>query len=315
VFDVAGDVAVFRQGEDSSDRLLYLLDGSGKEQKQIGDADNYDSSVSFSPDGRSILAGIFSGVGGTADLWALDVERATRTRLTFDPGHENSAIWSPDGSRIAFTARHNGITQPMIRKIVGDAQERPASNATHDTFLAGWSPDSRYLVGHELGSDAGGQGRLVAIPLVEGAPDPLADQQLPSSLRGAAGLYQIAFSPDGKWMAYESSEAGRQEISAIPFGRTGRPWQITLNGGSTPRWVNGFIYFIHERTLWRIPVTANESSLVVGTEEAVYDDRWVTDFDVTADGRRMVIECNDRATERTTLSLLLNWQALLPTQR
>ncbi|HEX5131173.1 MAG TPA: protein kinase, partial [Candidatus Krumholzibacteria bacterium] len=204
VFDVSETgVAVYRQGEDSSERLLFLLDGNGRELKQVSTGDNYDTPVRFSPDGRSLLTGIFSGVGGTADLWLLDIERGTRTRLTFDPGHENGAAWSPDGTRIAFVARRDGVFRPFVKRVVGDPTETPATTGPQDIFLAGWSRDGRYLLGHELGGGPGsGQGHLIAIPLQEsGAPDPLAGQQLPPSLGGVGGLYRITFSPDGMWMA------------------------------------------------------------------------------------------------------------------
>jgi hypothetical protein len=156
---------------------------------------------------------------------------------------------------------------------------------------------------------------LVALPLQEGLPDPFANQQLPPSLGGVGGLYRISFSPDGAWLAYESSEGGQDEISAMPFGRPGRRWQITLNGGSSPRWTDGYIYFLRERRVWRIPVQANATGLVIGDEEKYYDSRWVLDFDVTRDRSRMVIVCNENSAGQAVLTLVLNWPQLLAEKR
>jgi Tol biopolymer transport system component len=314
VFDVSpAGVMIFHQGEDASNRLLYLVDGTtGHELRQIGEKQSYDVPVHLSPDGSQLLAGAHSVLGGTADLWILGVDRGTRTRLTFDPGHENNSHWSSDGTRVAFTSRTDGVFVPVIKPVAGSGEETPILTGGDDVFLAGWSPDQKYLLGHKLGGGlGGGQGRLVALPLQEGLPDPFANQQLPPSLGGVGGLYRISFSPDGAWLAYESSEGGQDEISAMPFGRPGRRWQITLNGGSSPRWTDGYIYFLRERRVWRIPVQANATGLVIGDEEKYYDSRWVLDFDVTRDRSRMVVVCNENSAGQTVLTLVLNWPQLL----
>ncbi len=310
VFDVSpSGVAVYRRGEDTSARMLYLLDNTtaGAEVTPLGDLTMYDTPIRLSPDGRSILTGIFNNIGGTADLWMIDTARATRTRLTFDPGHENNGCWSPDGSRIAFST----ATGALIKKIEGDPTETPAGPASQGLLVAGWSPDGRFLMCHQVSE---GQNRLRTISLAGDAPDPLAGQVLPSSI-GSTGVYQISFSPDGKWMAYESSEGGRDEISAVPFGHPGRRWQITVNGGTSPRWAGRYVYYLKGRELWRIPVDARESGLAIGDEEEVYGERAIDTFDVTRDGTRIVLMCNDASSERTTLSLITNWPALLPATR
>ena len=44
------------------------------------------------------------------------------------------------------------------------------------------------------------------------------------------------FSPDGRWIAYDSTESGRTEIYVRPFPGLGGKWQISTEGGAEPVW-------------------------------------------------------------------------------
>jgi Tol biopolymer transport system component len=309
-FDVSqGGVLAYQRGEDTSTRQLLMLDASGREAGPVGGSEPYSIPVRFSPDGTMIVTGLFNSVGGTADLWLIDVARGTKTRFTFDPAHDSNQMWAPDGTRVAFTSGQGGAVIVYTKPVEGNAPETRAIQSDFDLFPVGWSPDGRYLLCHELG--AGEQGRLRAFSLDGDAPDPLAGVQLPQSLRGVQGLYQIAFSPDGKWLAFESAEGGRMEIYAIPFGTPGRRWQITIAGGTDPRWAGRHLYFTRDRVLWRIPVEPREAGLVTGDEERVYDAHWADDYDVTRDESRIVVLVGDSRAQSEPISLILNWTEAL----
>ncbi|MDH4351284.1 MAG: hypothetical protein OEW56_09075, partial [Gemmatimonadota bacterium] len=311
VFDVSpSGVMVYGHGSNASARHLLLLDGTGRAQGEIGEGAEFDVPVRLSPNGNTVLAGIFNSVGGTGDLWLIDLARGAKTRMTFDPGHDNGGLWSPDGKRIAFTAQRGSTFGPYLKPIDGSANETRLLEGGTDLFNAGWTPDGRYLMCHELGTRKT-QGKLRAIPLVDGAPDPLQAVTLPPSLGSGAGLYRIAFSPDGRWMAYESTEGGRENIYAVPFDRQGQRWQITLNGANSPCWSGAHLYFVRERRLWKIPVKLNESTLEMGTESRVYSDRWVDSFDVSRDESRIIVLTGENQSIGTGLTMVLNWPALL----
>jgi hypothetical protein len=309
-FDVSpGGVLAYQRGEGTSTRQLLMIDPEGHEIGKVGGSEQYNAPVRFSPDGTTLVAGIHSSVGGTADVWLIDAARGTKTRFTFDPAHDQNQTWSPDGTRVAFTSARGGNVGVYTKPVEGNAPETRAVDSRSDLFLAGWSPDGRYLLCHELG--AAGQGHLRAFPLAGDGPDPLAGVQLPNSLRGVQGLYQIAFSPDGRWLAFESSEGGRREIYAIPFDKPGRRWQITIAGGTDPRWVGRHLYFTRDRVLWRIPVEPRENGLVTGDEERVYDAHWSEDYDVARDESRIVILVGDSQADSEPVSVILNWAAAL----
>ena len=310
VFDVSPQgVVVYQRGEGAMSGQLLMIDGSGREIGPVGGSEHYSLPVRLSPDGSLVLVGIFNSVGGTADLWIIDTARGAKTRFTFDPAHDSAAIWSPDGKRVAFTSARPDGTGPFTKPLAGNTTETRVIEPETDLFVAGWSPDGRYLLCHDLG--AGGQGQLRAIPLEKNAPQPLATNALPRSLGGVMGLYRVSFSPDGKWLAYESDEGGRGEIYAIPFANAGRKWQITLAGGANPRWAGQHVYFAKDREIWRVPVASRGEGLVIGEEVRVYKGQWADDFDVSNDESRIVILRDNNAARGTPLSLVVNWRQLL----
>ena len=315
IFDVSpSGVMVYGQGTNASERHLLMLDADGHAQGELGQG-NYDEPIHLSPDGRTLLAGIHDAIGGTSDLWLIDLARGAKTRLTFDPGHDNNALWSPDGTRVIFTAQRGSTFGPYLKPVDGGVTETRLFDNDKDLFNAGWSPDGRYLLCHELGA-ASNQGRLRAIALADGVSgDPLENHQMPPSLGGGLGLYRITFAPDSRWMAYESTEGERENVYAIPFGRPGQRWQITLAGGSNPRWAGKHLYFVRERRLWKIAVESRANTLVVGDETQVFNDRWVDDFDVAGDESRIIILTDDSLSGGSSLTLVLNWRELLLAQR
>jgi eukaryotic-like serine/threonine-protein kinase len=310
VFDVSpSGIAVYQAGGASTGGTLYLVDTAGKELGALGGTENYAAGFRISPDGRTVACAMFDAVGGTPDLWLVDMTRGTKTRFTFGPSNDNNPAWSPDGSRIAYSSNQDGHFDIFIKRVVGSEKETRTVATDHDIFLALWTPDGRYVLGHELG--AGGQGQLRAFPIAGTGPDPLAGANLPRSLGGVMGLYRISLSPDGRWLAFESAEGGREEIYAIPFGSTGRRWQITLSGGTNPHWVGRHVYFEKDREIWRASVTPSEAGLVIGDEQRIYAGQWADDFDVTSDETRMVVLRGTRGEDTTPLSLITNWRSLL----
>ncbi len=314
VFDVSPNgIAVYQVGQDASGGQLTVVDGSGKELHALGGIENFAGTPRISPDGRTLVCGIFDRVGGTSDLWLLDMARGTKTRFTFSPVNDSNPAWSPHGLRIAYSSGPAGALSVLVKPIAGAAREAPLENSGHDLFLAAWSPDGRYVLCHELG--ATGQGQLRAFPVGGGdAPDPLAGSVLPKSLGGTFGLYGVSFSPDGNWLAFESNEGGREEIYAIPFSEVGRKWQITQSGGAAPHWAGHHVYFTKDRAIWRVPVEARAGGLDIGAEERVYAGQWTDSFDVSRDESRIVVLRQNTSSDDAPLSLILNWQKLLPTR-
>ena len=123
------------------------------------------------------------------------------------------------------------------------------------------------------------------------------------------------FSPDGKWAAYQSNESGRFEIYVRPFPGPGGQWQVSIAGGTSPRWrADGreLYYLAADNKLMAVAASAQNGTFVPGTPEALFQTHIASavskqHYDVAHDGRFLIVtELQDTSTE--PIHLLLNWK-------
>jgi serine/threonine-protein kinase len=102
-------------------------------------------------------------------------------------------------------------------------------------------------------------------------------------------------SPDGRWLAYASNDAGRSEIYVRPFPdvNAGR-WQVSTAGGASPRWSRDGreLFYMKEGKVTVVSVTATAPPLAVGRPTELFPGPYATSFDVSADGQRFLMMKN-----------------------
>lgn len=238
---------------------------------------------SLSPD--QTKAAVTRWTDGNADVWLIDVARETPTRLTFDDSQDFYPVWSPDGRTVYFSSRRGGEFQ-VYRKFADGSDE---ARKVFDSDLSAWahdvSRDGRWLVYGEDHPDT--KQDLWVYPLDGDGPGQ------PFLVTRFNENYGV-FSPDGKWMAYQSDESGQREIYVRPFPGPGGKWQVSASGGTFPRWaVDGKrLFFLgpEQSTLQQASVDVEGSALRVGRAEDVVTldvrftsrDTWI----VSNDGNR-----------------------------
>jgi eukaryotic-like serine/threonine-protein kinase len=202
-------------------RLLWIA-RDGHALGEAAPAGNYEG-LDLSPDGRRVAVSILGDQPPTRDIWVRDLVRGTSSRLTLDPGDEYCPIWSPDGTRIAYSVR--STTYLMIKSVDGTRVDS-LSVGTIVTRLYDWSgPTNTILVGTMSGTNSdiwavSADGRQPPRPILR------------TPFTEMAGR----ISPDGRWLAYASNESGRLEIYVVPYPGPGGRWQISTSGGNYPRW-------------------------------------------------------------------------------
>lgn len=136
-----------------------------------------------------------------------------------------------------------------------------------------------------------------------------------TDMRGTNGR----FSPDGRWLAYESSESGRAEVYVQPFPSTGAKWSISRNGGRLPRWRRDgkeLFYVTAEGKLAAVPIVAGET-FQAGDPSELFDISFSPTgvnpypYAVSADGQRFLVITPDETASTTAISVVLNWTAAL----
>jgi Tol biopolymer transport system component len=216
--------------------VLTILDRYGKRTGQIGDRALYDTVV-LSPDGKRVATVKEDLDNESADLWVSDVATGAATRITTSPRRESisSAIWSPDGTRLAYVTIRKGQEGIYLRAANGQgAEELLYNNPGAFLNLSDWSLDSRFLT--FAISDISG-GTLYVLPL-EGGGNRKAIQIFHSDLR----IFVPLFSPDSRYLSYIMlDKTDKAEIFVRPSDPAAKegPWQISNGAFSQGFWVRG----------------------------------------------------------------------------
>jgi dipeptidyl aminopeptidase/acylaminoacyl peptidase len=222
-FSQAGTL-IFRSGGAGGGLVTVAwLDGAGKAQPLLAKPGAY-GRFSLSPDGQRLALEV-SDASGT-DIWVYDWQRDRMTRLTFS-GNNQFPVWTPDGRYVAFRSVGEGMS--VIRS---DGSGKPQPLTQKDDRPSSFTPDGKRLAFNELSS---GKIHLWTVPLESdgaglSAGKPEVFLQTPADERNPY------FSPDGRWMAYNSDESGTFQVYVRAFPDKGGKWQISNSGGSYPMW-------------------------------------------------------------------------------
>jgi eukaryotic-like serine/threonine-protein kinase len=308
---------LYQPGSAAAGLNLAWLDRNGKQEGSVSIPDDY-RQIELSPDGKRVMVSMGEPL---AALWVYDLARKTRTRLTFGNENYSHPVWSPDGSQIAYT-QGGGAANDAGHKILskasnGTGEEKllltldPASGMQQ--ALCDWSPDGRYLMFRSGVSGTGDGFDLWILPL-------FGDRKPFPYVTGPGDQLYAQFSPDGRWVAYTSSETGRNEVYVAPFPRTGAKWQVSQNGGTLPRWRRDgaelFFAGFSSGEFVAAQVNGRGANFEVGEIRELFIINNMSpsiaseQYDVSADGKRfLVITTGEAGT--LPLTLVQNWRAEL----
>jgi serine/threonine-protein kinase len=290
---------------------ISWLDSSGKRQPlQPSPALYY--SPSFSPDGKRLAFAMSNGRG--SDLWVRDLDRDTPSRLTFLAGDNRGPVWTPDGKGIVF--RSENPASPGIYWIRSDGAVEPQRLTDGKLNETGYSfsPDGKRLAFYQNGN--GGLDIFTAAFEGDPAHPRLGKPEL--FLGTPASESRPAFSPDGRWLAYQSDESGNFEVYVRPFPGPGGRWQISTGGGAFPVWSRAgaeLLFGTLEGRVMRVNYSASGDSFVAGKpspwpEASVVSLTGIPTYDLAPDGKRlaaMMPASADTDKPVTHLTFLLNF--------
>jgi len=260
---------------------LVWLDRSGK-NLGVAAENLTPATAHLSPQGDRAVIQMDSGAG-TADMFILDLARGVRTRLTFGPVSNSSPRWSHDGKWIYFASLRNG-RYSMFRKLAdGSSAEESVFSSNQDVFPEDCSPDGKTLL---FTQRENGGNSLWSLPLAgPGKPSKVTDN----------GQYG-SFSPDGRYVVYESNESRRWEVYVVPFGDRKGKWQVSSNGGILAIWSRDGkeIFYLGsdspKYSLVSVPVKEQGEGLQVGTPQTLISTmNGIAAYDVSRDGKKFLV--------------------------
>jgi serine/threonine protein kinase/Tol biopolymer transport system component len=298
----ANGVLAYTVGASFIGSELIWFDRAGKEISKLGEPARY-SDVELSPDGQRLAVSVRDQVGAKSDLWIFDVARNFRSRFTSDPQNELGGRWTPDGRNIAYQIDSKGI---FLKPSGSSTTERRLLENTHTEYPDSWTPDQRALL-YEV-DDPKTSWDLWVLPVAEGSkPYPF----IQAPLRQEYGR----ISPDGRWVAYRSTESGRDEIYVVPFPGPGDKVQLSTSGGIYPRWRRDgkeIFYIDTNSRLMAAPVDGGGPQFKVGQETRLFDVRLLRGdwpYDVSGDGQRFIVGTRVEQSSSAPLTVVVNWTA------
>jgi Tol biopolymer transport system component len=286
------------------DRDLRLVDRRGNETRLAGPGEFRDLAVSRS--GAFIAYEQLDEVSGTRDIWVMDVARRQAVRLTSDPHDETAPTWAPDGSAVYYASNRERGSGIYRRSADGGGKE--------ELVLA----DSQEIVPFDVSSD----GRLLAFIRSHQRRDndlwllrlDGSGEQIPfrtSTWREN----EPRFSPDGKWLAYSTTDTGDRHVYIERVDQPGPRWQVSLKNGREPYWrADGREIYYHgpDRTLMAVAVDLSRAAPVVGQPRPVlpirfrgWDVRY--HFAPMPDGQSFLMNIPTPGSTSTPMTFVMNW--------
>jgi eukaryotic-like serine/threonine-protein kinase len=297
---------VYRAGSAGGLRQFVWFDRSGRTIGKVGDAIENPLQPEMSPDGRRLA--MHRLVDANTDIWLLELSRGLLTRFTSSPTVESSPIWAPDGTHIVLASNQSGPGDLHLKTFTGEAREEVLLETPYEKWATDWSRDGQFLLYVERGVPPTGRD-LWVLPMRDRKPFVVAQTEFDDE--------DGQFSPDVKWIAYQSNESGRMEVYLQPFGTPGRKVQVSTAGGAQARWRrdgNELYYVALDGKLMAVAIAVTASGVEVGNAVPLFPshigDPLQTNmrraYVPSDDGQRFLVDTLTDAAV-APITVVLNW--------
>jgi Tol biopolymer transport system component len=219
-------------------------------------------------------------------------------------------VWSPDGQKVIFNSTSGEGSGLAIARIDGASDyEQVILPGDGVKVACDWSPNGQFVLYKQV-DQGSGTTDLWARPMSGDRP-PFRVAQSNNDRDGQ-------FSPDGKWVAYESDEAGKAEIYVQPFPGPGRKVPVSVHGGTQVRWRRDgkeIFYIAPDKSLMGVTIKAGAGALDLAAPVPLFKTSIVPiraisrqQYVVSRDGQRFLIATTEEAVP-PPITLILNWNA------
>ncbi len=256
----------------------------------------------IAPDGSRVVVTEVDPQLRTLDVFVRSGPQPVGTRLSPSIEADESAVWSPDGLRIAWVSRGRSV---MIRGAGAVLPEQTIVTLEQPIQVWDWTPDGRSLLIGRTNADT--RADLWIQPAREGAAARPYDTRAFNQTYGAV-------SPDGRWIAYASDEAGRFDIYIDSFPAPGSRLRATTAGGTEPRWGRNHtqLFFRRGSEMHAITLSAGPAPAVESINLLFDAGAPVRSYDVS--GGRFLLNLPSNMQKQPVVSIVHHWSSAFTDQ-
>jgi serine/threonine-protein kinase len=258
-FDVGRDgTLAYIPAPDQNGRRLVSIDRKGVVETLPLPPRHHDY-PGLSPDGRRLVVQTIDG--GRNDVWIYRIGESAGTRLSLE-GANSRPRWAPDGRHLAISSRRGTERLLVSQDVDGAAAAEVLVRSQRDLWAGTWTPDGSTLFFVE--NPATGISEIKRLRMTPGAaPEPFISGPTPNA--------DPAVSPDGRWVAYRSSDSGRAEVYLRSIAGSGVSRQISTDGGAQPVWARDGreLFYLSDRRMIAVPIRTSPA-LEVGKPQVLF---------------------------------------------
>jgi Tol biopolymer transport system component len=300
-FSAAGTMAYVPARSNPRQSALVWVSRSGAEQPAGASGGSY-YQPRLAPDGKRVAVTV-NGEDHD-DVWLYDFARQAWSRITSE-GNGGFPLWAPDGRRLAYVSDKAGRENMYWRPLDGSGPEERLLVSDRSTFPFSWSRDGGLAF---VRLDPQTFQDIWMLP-ADRAQKPVAFVQTPFG-EGAP-----AFSPDGRWVAYVSSESGRNEIHVRPYPGPGEKLTISTDGGNEPVWspTGRELFYRNGDAMMSVSMSPGPT-LTAGKPQRLFERPYEqtlalwANYDVSADGQRfLMVKTIEQPESPAQINVVLNW--------
>jgi eukaryotic-like serine/threonine-protein kinase len=282
---------------------LTWFDRTGHVTGTVGEPAAY-FTLALAPDERRIAVSLPSSTGENRAIWIIDSVRGGMSRVTFDSVDDTSPVWSPDGSRLAYHSVRTAGSSLRQKALNGAATDEPLLTGVQ-LLPTAWSADGRfiaYVQNNPRSPD------IWILPLS-------ADRKPFAFVQTAFTERNPEFSPDGRWLAYQSTESGQAQVYVQPFPPTGSGKHlVSINGGILPTWRGDGqeLFFLSPDSKMMAVTVKTTADFEAGVPQALFPVEMPVattsrQFAVSRDGNRFLVNARSAASIAEPLTVVVNW--------
>jgi Tol biopolymer transport system component len=306
LFSVSNTGTLVYRGGNSIQTVLTWFDLQGNPAGTLGDQGEY-ANPAISPDGSRVAVAM--GPEARRDIWVLDVARPASTRFTFDSAGDDYPAWSPDGKYITFSSARSGEMDLYIKPSDNSGGEKLLLKTGEPKTWERWTKDGHYLVFTSTGPKTGMDLWALAFP---------GDAKAVPLLQTQSSEFAARVSPDGRWVAYDSTELSTTEIYVRPFAPdapagTGAKWLVSKGPGFFPIWrpdSKGLYYIAPNLQVMAVDIdTSKRFQADTPRRMFIAPATIALGWDLSPDGKRFLLLAPPNAGRVIPFTVVLNWAA------